>query len=93
MHPGWADTPGIQTSLPAFARVMRPLLRSPDQGADTAVWLAASAEAAACPCAFWHDRRRRWEHKLPWTCAGDTVAGGKQLWDWCAERAAGDQAD
>ncbi len=24
MHPGWADTPGIKTSLPGFQRIMRP---------------------------------------------------------------------
>src|ERR1700694_5992766 len=48
MHPGWADTPGVQTALPAFRRVMRPLLRSADQGSDTIVWLAASTEAARC---------------------------------------------
>ena len=28
MHPGWARTPGVTESLPRFARVMRPLLRS-----------------------------------------------------------------
>ena len=57
MHPGWADTPGIQTSLPAFRRVMRPLLRSPEQGADTIVWLAAAPEAGAVTGRFWNDRR------------------------------------
>lgn len=24
MHPGWADTPGVETSLPRAGRVMRP---------------------------------------------------------------------
>ena len=42
MHPGWARTPGVTESLPRFARVMRPLLRSAAEGADTIVWLAAS---------------------------------------------------
>ncbi len=42
MHPGWADTPGVTDSLPSFAKVMRPLLRSPAEGADTIVWLTAS---------------------------------------------------
>ena len=39
MHPGWVDTPGIASSLPTFYRRMRPLLRTPGQGADTVVWL------------------------------------------------------
>ena len=41
MHPGWAATPGLAASLPGFSRLMGPLLRTPDEGADTAIWLAA----------------------------------------------------
>jgi NAD(P)-dependent dehydrogenase (short-subunit alcohol dehydrogenase family) len=41
MHPGWVDTPGLQAGLPRFRAVWRPLLRSPAEGADTIVWLAA----------------------------------------------------
>ena len=51
MHPGWADTPGIQSSIPTFRRVMRPLLRTPEQGADTIVWLAAAEEPGRSPAA------------------------------------------
>src|SRR6185436_5880830 len=35
MHPGWADTPGLRASLPGFSRVVGPLLRTPEEGADT----------------------------------------------------------
>jgi dehydrogenase/reductase SDR family protein 12 len=87
MHPGWADTPGIEASLPAFHRLMGPLLRNADEGADTIVWLAASAEAARSSGGFWHDRRRRWEHKLPWTRSAGSGTDGAQLWDWCVGRA------
>ena len=45
MHPGWVATPGID-SLPSFNRLMRPILRTPEEGADTAVWLAASPRTA-----------------------------------------------
>ena len=45
MHPGWADTPGVVTSLPVFHKVMGPLLRDPATGADTIVWLAATDPA------------------------------------------------
>ena len=40
MHPGWVDTPGIATALPGFHRLTRPILLTPEQGADTIVWLA-----------------------------------------------------
>ena len=65
MHPGWADTAGVQSSLPRFHRVTRPLLRSADEGADTIVWLGAAAEPEDSSGGFWHDRRRRPTHLLP----------------------------
>ncbi len=45
MHPGWVDTPGIETALPGFHSLVNSILRTPEQGADTLVWLAASKEA------------------------------------------------
>eukprot|EP00002_Diphylleia_rotans_P016298 TRINITY_DN3171_c0_g3_i2.p1 TRINITY_DN3171_c0_g3~~TRINITY_DN3171_c0_g3_i2.p1 ORF type:complete len:225 (-),score=55.79 TRINITY_DN3171_c0_g3_i2:66-740(-) len=42
MHPGWADTPGVQTSIPSFHQAYEGKLRSPDEGADTIKWLAAT---------------------------------------------------
>ena len=62
MHPGWADTPGVETALPAFYKVTRKFLRSPEQGADTAVWLASSTEAGAVTGKFWLDREQHPSH-------------------------------
>ncbi|RZV51678.1 MAG: SDR family NAD(P)-dependent oxidoreductase, partial [Pseudomonadales bacterium] len=62
MHPGWADTPGVQDALPAFYKITKRLLRSPGQGADTAVWLAAAAEAAKASGKFWLDREQHPSH-------------------------------
>jgi NAD(P)-dependent dehydrogenase (short-subunit alcohol dehydrogenase family) len=89
MHPGWADTPGIRSGLPGFAKVMSPVLRTPEQGADTAVWLAAAPEAVLTDGLFWLDRRPRWENKVPWTRLDEAtfVQAGQDLWAWCAERA------
>jgi NAD(P)-dependent dehydrogenase (short-subunit alcohol dehydrogenase family) len=70
MHPGWADTPGVVTSLPGFHQVMGPLLRDPETGADTIVWLAAT-EPAPGGGRFWHDRAPRPEHYLRRTRASD----------------------
>lgn len=41
MHPGWADTAGVQHSMPWFRRLTRPILRDAGEGADTIVWLVA----------------------------------------------------
>jgi len=89
MHPGWADTPGVATSLPRFHRLMAPLLRSAAQGADTVVWLATSEEAGSGSGEFWLDRRPRSGYKLPWTRSSDPRGDGDRLWRWCEERVNG----
>ena len=63
MHPGWADTPGVVQSLPTFHKITKPFLRTPAEGADTIVWLAASDEAADQTGLFWHDRKPRPTHR------------------------------
>jgi len=83
MHPGWVDTPGVRTSLPRFYRVMRPLLRSPAQGADTIVWLAGDADLTSSDGRFWLDRRVRSEYKVPRTRPRDAAADQARLWEWC----------
>ena len=85
MHPGWVDTPGVQTALPRFRALMRPLLRSPEQGADTIVWLASAPEPLAVNGAFWLDRARRLTNPLPWTRTSPQAA--TELWDWCTRYA------
>ena len=66
-HPGWVATPGVAASLPGFNRLMGPLLRDPAAGADTIVWLAGSPDVARTTGQFWHDRRVRPKHRVPWT--------------------------
>jgi len=88
MHPGWADTPGVRESLPTFRKLVGPLLRSPEQGADTLVWLAADEQALRSSGDFWLDRRRRPIHKLPGTRRSDTKPQRAALWAW-AETTAG----
>ena len=61
MHPGWADTPGVADSLPTFSKVIGPVLRTPEQGADTIVWLAATDEPVPSG-KFWLDRTPRITH-------------------------------
>jgi dehydrogenase/reductase SDR family member 12 len=84
LHPGWADTPGVEASLPTFHGLMKPLLRTPAQGSDTLVWLAADdGEPLRTSGDFWLDRRRRSIHRLPWTRRSDTPQRRHELWEWC----------
>lgn len=62
MHPGWAKTPGVAASLPTFNRFMGPFLRTPEEGADTIVWLAAAPEAGDITGKFLLDRRPQDTH-------------------------------
>jgi NAD(P)-dependent dehydrogenase (short-subunit alcohol dehydrogenase family) len=83
MHPGWADTPGVSTSLPRFHQLMKPLLRTAEQGADTIVWLAAAPEPGRSTGRFWHDRRVRPTQYLPW--AHDFEPDRRALWRFCRD--------
>jgi dehydrogenase/reductase SDR family protein 12 len=79
MHPGWADTPGVSESLPKFYRLTKPLLRTPEQGADTIVWLCAAPEAGESTGLFWHDRKPRPTHRMRST--RETEAEREALWE------------
>ena len=56
MHPGWVDTKGVQTFMPVFRTVTRPLLRDLEAGADELVVLLEQL----CPGTVTEgDRQRR----------------------------------
>ncbi|KQR98285.1 dehydrogenase [Williamsia sp. Leaf354] len=78
MHPGWADTPGVTDSIPGFGKVMKPILRTAHDGADTIVWLAASPEATSTNGKFWHDRAPRPTHYPSWR--KDSPQAREALW-------------
>ncbi len=75
MHPGWVDTAGVREALPGFWRWTQQRLRTPEQGADTLVWLAARPEEGdpglvsppLASGALYFDRRRVSPYLLPGT--------------------------
>ena len=81
MHPGWAATPGVTESLPTFDKVMGPLLRDIDQGADTTTWLVAATPRPRGG-GLWMDRRER-----PTAYFGRNSASSderRRMWQWVA---------
>jgi NAD(P)-dependent dehydrogenase (short-subunit alcohol dehydrogenase family) len=64
MHPGWADTPGVRSALPEFSKLTSRVLRSPEEGADTIVWLAVATEADTVSGKLFLDRDIRSAHLL-----------------------------
>jgi dehydrogenase/reductase SDR family protein 12 len=77
MHPGWTDTPGLAEALPGFYRRMRPILRTPAEGADTIVWLATRPGVRGGK--LYLDRRARPFNRLPSTRL--KVADRRRLWN------------
>lgn len=62
MHPGWADTPGVASSLPGFHQLTKLVLRDQQQGADTIVWLACKPHLETSGELFF-DRKVRAQHR------------------------------
>jgi dehydrogenase/reductase SDR family protein 12 len=88
MHPGWADTPGVQESLPEFRQARVDTLRSEQQGADTAVWLAAAPVLPAGSSGqLFFDRAPAKQHFFMAGTAS-SAQEEQQLWESC-EKASG----
>lgn len=81
MHPGWATTDGVHRSMPKFEAKFHDVLRTPAQGADTIVWLAAADAPAECSGLFWLDRRPRETHRSDDT--RETAQERAELWRLC----------
>jgi len=86
MHPGWADTPGVASSMPSFYDKMKDSLRSPEEGADTIVWLsiAEKLENKLYGGKFFFDRAEADSH-LPLCCTSSSKKEISQLWDICCD--------
>jgi NAD(P)-dependent dehydrogenase (short-subunit alcohol dehydrogenase family) len=85
MHPGWVDTEGVRTALPGFRRALARYLRTAEEGADTALWLAATRPAAVADGGIWLDRHLDPEHAFAFTRGGNTAA---ELVAWIERRIA-----
>ena len=81
MHPGWAETPAVKSSLPRFYRVTRHILRTAAEGADTVVWLAACPRAREATGRFFFDREERSPYFLPFT--RESEEDRRALWELC----------
>ncbi|CAN5645499.1 SDR family oxidoreductase [soil metagenome] len=79
MHPGWADTPGLAASLPAFHKLLGGQLRTPAQGVDTMLWLAAAPDGRDTSGRLFLDRRPRPFDRVPSTRL--SAADRRALWD------------
>ncbi|HKO28926.1 MAG TPA: SDR family NAD(P)-dependent oxidoreductase [Solirubrobacteraceae bacterium] len=84
MHPGWADTEGVRRWMPVFRKMTRPIIRSPDQGADTIVWLGAAPEPLRETGLFWQDRRPRPTHYRLGASPG-SESDREALWGYCVD--------
>ena len=81
MHPGWADTPGLESALPGFRDIVGDQLRDAAEGVDTLLWLAGApaAEGRATSGRLFLDRRIRPVDRVPQTRLSATDR--RELWD------------
>jgi len=86
MHPGWADTAGVQTALPAFRAGLRRYLRSGVESADTALWLGTTRPQPSAQGGIWLDRVLDPEHEFAMT--RKTSANSRQLHEFLAAQVA-----
>lgn len=87
MHPGWARTPGLSDSLPGFDRVMGPILRTPEDGIDTIIWLATAPRADIGNGLLYLDRRPRPFDRVPATRLRGVER--RRLWEAVVRRSGG----
>ena len=80
VHPGGVNTPlfakGGGWMAVAASVVAKAAGKTPEQGADTVVWLAASPEVEGSSGRFWIDRREV-------ACRFRDVAAEERLWELC----------
>jgi dehydrogenase/reductase SDR family protein 12 len=84
MHPGWVDTAVVKNSLPLLYKVAKPILRTPAEGADTIIWLAASPDAEGRTGRVFLDPQAGRTHWLPMTRA--SREDRDRLWRICEEQ-------
>jgi dehydrogenase/reductase SDR family member 12 len=69
-HPGWVDSDGVKSSLPWFRATLKSHLRTAEQGADTALWIASTRPQTPAEGGIWLDRRCDPEHAFAMTRGG-----------------------
>eukprot|EP00667_Euglena_gracilis_P014816 EG_transcript_15365 len=74
-HPGWADTPGVDSSIPTFKKMVGDEFRTTWQGAEGIAWLCVAPRGQLRSGEFYLDRAVAPKHlpKLK-TAEGDTKA-------------------
>lgn len=90
VHPGWADTEGVRSSLADFAAAREGKLRTPAQGADTIAWLALTARLSEAQGGeLFFDRVPAQQH-LGWGAGTDAgPAEEAKLWAAAAAQCGG----
>lgn len=66
MHPGWVDTQALRESIPGFTKLMKKRLRTPEQGADTILWLLSQSTQPTSG-ELYFDRELVQKHYFPFT--------------------------
>ena len=66
MHPGWVDTPGVQTAIPGFREKTKNRLRDYHAGADTILWMVLTKDKLK-KGELYFDRKEQPKYSFFWT--------------------------
>lgn len=84
VHPGLVDTPAVQRSLPWVHRLAKLALRSPEEGADTIIWLAVKESLGPGDSGkLFFDRKARGMHRLDSTRNSESEK--RLYWKMCEQ--------
>ncbi|KAJ1916216.1 Dehydrogenase/reductase SDR member 12 [Tieghemiomyces parasiticus] len=83
LHPGWVDTPGVQSSLPSFHKMIGKNLRTLPQGVDTVIWAAVSPEALKVPNGSFLEDRKAISPHLSFCRTHSEAGDPEKLYKYC----------
>jgi len=81
VHPGWAKTPGTVISLPHWFNKLN--LRTPEEGADSIVWLAVFPGLKEQTGKLWFDREPQRTH-ISLSRTRSTEEDVRNMYEYCS---------
>lgn len=79
VHPGWADTPAVQTSMPEFREKMLNNLRTPEEGSDCITSAVAGKKEDLGPSGSFYTDRAAVSKHLPLACTVESSSDRVKL--------------
>jgi len=85
VHPGWTETPGVQTSISSFYNFYKDSFRTLEQGSETIWWLSTTDKVGFKESGlFYRDRAEEIKHVPSGGTSYDSIKVD-DLWSFCSK--------